>query len=81
MRRADLRGACLRGANVSLADLTGADFREGQIGLAHPTKGLDLLRTEARSGQLDQVSFAAPSWTARRWSRCPPAPPISPTVR
>jgi len=58
LRRADLRGACLRGANVALADLTGADFREGQIGVAHPTKGLDLLRSEARAGQLDQVNFA-----------------------
>ena len=58
MRRADLRGACLRGANVALADLTGADFREGQIGVAHPTKGLDLLRSDTRSGQLDQVNFA-----------------------
>jgi len=58
MRRADLRGACLRGANVALADLSGADFREGQIGVSHPTKGLNLLRTEGRAGQLDQVNFA-----------------------
>jgi uncharacterized protein YjbI with pentapeptide repeats len=55
LTRADLRGACLRGANLAQADLTQADFREGTIGIPHPTEGLSIMTHQKRSGDLDNA--------------------------